>query len=192
MSGIWDWFDEFELEARRKGDQERTRLGSLHRDAYRFRESDPDRALKLYGEGRRLAGLLREPWWMLYYDQQTVHALLHFKQDYRNVLDLAVANVLEVRKPSYGAFPRRLLIHGDLVSAYLGIDPAGHADSIQQALDYLDRESPAERRGRRLQPALAGAGGRGRRPSAGGALPCVHLRCPGRGRLEARRPCGAG
>jgi hypothetical protein len=144
VSSIWDWFDEFELEARRRGDAPRTRLGELHREAYRFRESDPDRALVLYGEGRRLAAALREPWWELYYYQQGVHALLHFKQDYRKVLDQAIANVLEVRKPSYASFPRRLLIHGDLVSAYLGIDPVGHAGAIRQALDYLDRETPAE------------------------------------------------
>jgi hypothetical protein len=144
MSTIWDWFDEFELEARRGGDFQRTRLGELHREAYRFRESDPDRALILYGEGRRLATTLREPWWVLYYDQQAVHALLHFKQDYRKVLDQAIANVLEVRKPSFVSFPRRLLIHGDLVSAYLGIDPVGHGEAIREALDYLDRETPTE------------------------------------------------
>ncbi len=144
MSRIWDWFDEFEREAQLRGDGQRRRLGELHRAAYRFRESDPDKALALYGEGRRLAEALREPWWVLYYQQQEVHALLHFKQDYRTVLDQAIANVLEVRKPAYAHFPRRLLIHGDLVSAYLGIDPAGHADAIQQALDYLDREAPPE------------------------------------------------
>jgi hypothetical protein len=142
MSSEWDWFDEFEWEARRSGDAERMRLGDLHRHAYRFRETDPDHAIALYTEGRHLALSLREPWWVLYYDQQRVHALLHFKQDYRDVLDLAVRNTLEVRKPGYLAFPRRLLIHGDLVSAYLGIDPIGYAVPIQQALDYLDSEVP--------------------------------------------------
>jgi hypothetical protein len=142
MSGFWDWFDEFEIDARRRGDRERTRLGEMHRLAYRFRESDPDRALVLYAEGRHLATVLHEPWWALYYDQQRVHALLHFKQDYRDVLDLAIGNVLEVRKPSYASFPRRLMIHVDLVSAYLGIDPVGYADAIRQALEYLDSQTP--------------------------------------------------
>jgi hypothetical protein len=142
MSGQ-DWFDEFERGARQAGDQQRGRLGQLHREAYRYRESDPDHALELIGEGRRLAERLREPWWMLYYDQQRVHALLHFKQDYRDVLDLAVRNTLEVRKPGYANFPRQLLIHGDLVSAYLGIDPAGYAEPIRQALAYLDGATPA-------------------------------------------------
>jgi hypothetical protein len=144
MSAIWDWFDEFEWEAHRAGDAERARLGELHRQAYRFRESDPDRALTLYAEGRQLAARLREPWWVLSYDQQRVHALLHFKQDYREVLDLAVRNMLEVRKPAYVNFPRRLLIYGDLISAYLGIDPVGHAAAIRQALEHLDSEAPPE------------------------------------------------
>jgi hypothetical protein len=144
MSGVGDWFDEFEWDARRSGNEERMRLGELHRQAYRFRETDPDQALALYAEGRQLAAALREPWWVLYYDQQRVHALLHFKQDYRDVLDLAVRNTLEARKPGYAGFPRRLLIHGDLVSAYLGIDPVGHGDAIRQALGWLDREVPAD------------------------------------------------
>lgn len=139
-----DWFDEYEWLARRDRDLERIRLGSLHRESYHHRESDPDHAIALLREGRHLAERLREPWWMLYYDQQHVHALLHFKQDYRDVLELAVRNTLEVRKPVHAAFPRRLMIHGDLVSAYLGIDPLGHALAIQQALDYLHAETPAE------------------------------------------------
>jgi hypothetical protein len=142
MSG-WDWFDDFERSARLAGDAERNRLGQLHREAYRHRESDPDHALALLAEGRRLAERLGEPWWVLYYDQQRVHALLHFKQDYREVLPLAVRNTLEVRKPAYEGFPRQLLIHGDLVSAYLGIDPVGYAEPVRQALEYLEGATPA-------------------------------------------------
>src|SRR5262249_14812440 len=104
---------------------------------------------------------LAEPWWALFYDQLRVHALLHFKQDYRDVLTLAVANTLECRKAAYANFPRRLMIHGDLVSAYLGIDPVGYQDAIRQALEYLDtqlRPEGDERYlwlGRQRQSALA-------------------------------------
>lgn len=139
-----DWFDEYEWAARRDGDRECSRLGWFHREAYRFRESDPGHALALIAEGRALAERLGEPWWVLHYDQQRAHALLHFKQDYRDVLDLAVRNTLQVRKPGFVGFPRRQLIHLDLVSAYLGIDAAGYAEAIGQALDYLDAETPAD------------------------------------------------
>lgn len=138
-----DWFEEYEREALRSGDVDRLCLATLHRQAYRFRESDPDHALELLAEGRRLAERLQEPWWVLYYRQYEVHALLHFRQDYRHVLDRAMATALDLRRPVYAGYPRRLMIHGDLVSAYLGIDPAGHAGAIRQALDYLDAEAPA-------------------------------------------------
>jgi hypothetical protein len=140
----FDWFDRFEIEALQAGDPERIRLARLHHQAYDQREADPDRALALIAEGRRLAERLRQPWWALYYDHYRVHALLHFKQDYRAVLDLAVRNTLEVRKPEYAEFPRRLLIHDDLVSAYIGIDPVGNAGPIREALAYLDGEVPPD------------------------------------------------
>lgn len=139
-----DWFDEYERAAWQAGDGERIHLARFHRLAYRFRESDPDHALELLAEGRRLAERLDEPWWELFYRQYHVHALLHFKADYRDVLDLAVRNTLDLRRPVFATFPRRLMVHGDLISAYLGIDPAGYADVIQQALDYLDAEAPPE------------------------------------------------
>jgi hypothetical protein len=137
-----DWFDDFEQNAWHSGDAERHRLGQLHYEAYRHRESDPDCALELLAEGRQLAQRLREPWWALYYEQQRVHALLHFKQDYREVLPLAVRNTLELRKPDCSGFPRPLLVHGDLVAAYLGIDPVGYSGPIGDALAYLDSVTP--------------------------------------------------
>jgi hypothetical protein len=138
-----DWFDEYGWDALRRGDEERVRLARLHHEAYGHRETDPDRALALIAQGRRLAERLREPWWVLYYDHYHVHALLHFKQDYNDVLERAVGNTLEARKPAYAAFPRRLLIHDDLVAAYTGIDPVGYAGPIREALAWLDAEAPA-------------------------------------------------
>lgn len=140
----WDWFDEYEWHVRLAGDADRVRMSQLHRQAYLYRESDPDQALMLLRQGKVLADKLQEAWWSLYYDQQYVHALLHFKQDFRDVLDRAVRNTLELRKPIHAEFPRRLMIHGDLVSAYLGIDPVGHAEAIERALSYLDQQTPSE------------------------------------------------
>ncbi len=139
---MWGWILEFERQARAAGDRERLRLVQLDDEAYGFRETDPDRALALFDEGRRLAERLGEPWWVLYYRRWHVHALLHFKRDYRRVLDLAVANTLEARKPQYDRFPQRISIHEDLVGAYIGIDPDGHAGAIAEALDYVEAQMP--------------------------------------------------
>lgn len=138
----WDWFLDYEYDAWQQNDRERQQLAGYHHRAYELRETNPDRALDLIAQGAALARERQESWWQLFYDHYRVHALLHFKQDYRDVLDLAVRNTLEVRKPGFADFPRRLLIHHDLISAYSGIDPEGYAQPIREALDWLDAETP--------------------------------------------------
>jgi hypothetical protein len=136
---IWDWIRDFRAEAQKQGDEQRHRLSRLHNEAYALRETNPERARALYEEGARLARMLNEPWWVLYYDDWRVTALRCFLRDYRNVLDLAVQNTLEVRKPQYDHCPLRFPIHSSLVFTYLGIDPVGYAEPVQQALDYLEQ-----------------------------------------------------
>jgi hypothetical protein len=145
----WDWMEEFEEEARARGDAQRIRLATLHGEAYDNRESNPDRALALYEEGWRLAQLLGEPSWVLYYQRWYVHALLHFKRDYRQVIELAVRNTLEARKPQYDDLPHRLSTHEDLIGAYMGVDADGYADQIEEALNYLEEATP-DQLGRKL------------------------------------------
>ena len=65
---------------------------------------------------------------------------MHFKYDYRAVRDLAIQATLEARKPQYAQLPQRLCLHEDLIFAYVGTDPEGHAEQIQQALDYMRQE----------------------------------------------------
>src|SRR5262249_40568670 len=105
---------------------------------------DPDRSLELCEEGRRQAQALNEPWWVLFFDHWKSTALMHWKRDFRTILDHTVRLALEVRKPHFEQHPLRLTVFDDLVSAYLGIDPEGHAAAIQQALDYLETEVPNE------------------------------------------------
>src|SRR5205085_6105613 len=98
---VWDWINNYRYDAQRRGDRERIRLGEFHPRAYALREIDPDRALSLYDEGRRLALLLHEPLWVLFFEHWRVTMLLWFKQDYAAVLELAIRNSLEARKPLY-------------------------------------------------------------------------------------------
>jgi hypothetical protein len=141
---VWDWVEEYQQQALARGDLERARLPLFHCEAYRYRETDPDRALALFEEGRRQAQLLNEPWWVLFYDDWRVTGLLFFQRDFKNVLDLAVQNTLEVRKPAYAHFPLRLSVQRNLVAAYIGIDPAAYVDRIPQSLDHLEADVPAE------------------------------------------------
>jgi hypothetical protein len=138
----WSWVEANMKEWQERGDEERMRLPGFYSDAFQFRETDPDRAFAIFSEGKQLAEQLHEPWWALFYEKYRIDALIHFKRDYRNVLDMAVQCALEVRKPLNVAFPGRFGIFDSLVAAYLGIDPEGYAKPIQEALDYLEAEIP--------------------------------------------------
>jgi hypothetical protein len=141
---IWDWMRDFDEQARASGDAERMRLCRLHSEAYGHRQTDPDRMLLLLEEGRRLAGRLREPWWALFFEHWKVETLIYYKDDYREVIDLAVRATLELRKPGFENFPLRFGIWCNLVAAYLCVDPRGYAAAIRAALDYLGQQVPAE------------------------------------------------
>jgi hypothetical protein len=124
----WRWFSDFARDAQAQGDTDRARLMALHHQAYHLRETEPDQTLALFAEGRRLAQALHEPWWVLLYDHWLVHGRIHWKDDdYQQLLEPAVRNLLETRKPQYAHFPFRFRIHNDLITLYLGIDPlVGH------------------------------------------------------------------
>ena len=140
----WDWFHDYEMDARLRGDERRVRMATAHHEAYDLRELDPHRALALYDEGHRLARALNEPWWALFYDHWRATALLFFLRDFSNVLDLCVRATLEARKPMYQQFPFRFSVQRNLISAYLGIEPAGYAPVVAEALAYLESEITLE------------------------------------------------
>jgi hypothetical protein len=138
----WAWCQEYEREARAKGDEKRLRLTRLRFEAWGLREADPDRAYALYDEGWRLARQLGEPWWAMYYSQRKLQIRMFFGGDYRNAIGAAVEGVLEVRKPQYTAYPFRLNVYFHLVAAYLGVDPLGYAAEIRDAIGTLERDIP--------------------------------------------------
>src|SRR5262245_57915305 len=138
--GVWDWVYEFAAEAEADGDEQRLRLWETQLRASGFGKEQPDLMLATLQEGRVLAQQLGESWWVLHFDHWRLQVLLHYKFDYRTVLDIAVKATLEARKPGYAQLPQRVCLHEDLIYAYLGIDPLGYADAIRQALDYMATE----------------------------------------------------
>jgi len=138
---IWEWIRDFRHQAEKIGDRDRLRLTEFHpRAYYTFGEADPDQALALYEQGRNLALRLNEPGWVLFFDDWRVSTLLWFKRDYRNVLDLAVRNALEARRPEHEHVPLRFIVRRNLICAYQLIDPLGYADRIKAALDELEAD----------------------------------------------------
>ncbi|MCI0456672.1 MAG: hypothetical protein L0Z62_06795 [Gemmataceae bacterium] len=139
-----DWLASQAQEIRRRNDRQRLQMLQCYLEAYEARESDPDRAYAAFTQGRQMAERLNDPWWVLFYRKEQVDALLHFKRDYRHVLDLAMQCAMEVRKPANARYPGRIGVWDSLIAAYLGIDAEGYAQPIQQALNYLESEVPPE------------------------------------------------
>jgi hypothetical protein len=138
---VWDWVFDYRDEAMANGDDERVQLSEYNLRAHPYTESSPETALGIYEEGRQHAVRLAEPHWVLFYDHWRLQTYLHFLQDYRPVLDIAVQATLEARKPMYQRFPQRICLHEDLIWGYLGIDPIGYQDAIEQALDFMETET---------------------------------------------------
>jgi ATP/maltotriose-dependent transcriptional regulator MalT len=137
---IWRWVRDFRRDAAVRGDEERLRLAGMLDEAYPHFETDPDRALAILLEGRRLAEMLAEPRWVLFYEHWRLQVLLFHKGDYRDAVGLAVKATVESAKPQHGDFPQRVCLQEDLINAYAGIDPVGYEEAIEQALQYMQRE----------------------------------------------------
>jgi hypothetical protein len=135
---LWGWFNERREDFRRTGDRERMRLVTLHHEGFALQETNPDGSYEIFTEGRNLAKRLDEPWFVYFYDVWRVQALTSYRQDYRNVLELAVHCVLEGRKPAFEHHPWKLAASNHLIDCYLGIDSLGYAEQIREALDYLE------------------------------------------------------
>ena len=137
---IWDWIDEFRKRGQADGDKPRLRLTEIHAEAWQYRETNSDRMIGLYLEGRHLAEQLREPWWMLFFDYWRLDGMIHWKGDYRGAHEIAIQNVLKSRTATYTQFPLNFSIQRDLANVYLATDPFGYEKEIVEVLDYLEHE----------------------------------------------------
>jgi hypothetical protein len=137
---VWNWIQNYEAQALQNGDEARQAMCNSFFQALDLHSTDPDQGLTLFSQSRSLAVRLNEPWWVLVNDHWRLQTLISFKGDYTIALDLAVRAAVEVRKPIYAQLPQRLCLHEDLINVYMGIDPLGHAATIEKALVYMQSE----------------------------------------------------
>ncbi len=140
----WQWFQDFNLEAKQRGDDVPNRLLQIHEQGFQMRETNPDQTLALFAEGQRVAKGYGHPWWVLLFAQWQVHGMIYYKRDQRSILDNAVQNLLTVRKPVYADYPQRLRVASDLITIYQCVDPLGYEEEIRAAITYLENEVSAE------------------------------------------------
>jgi hypothetical protein len=137
-----EWLSNQEHRFREKNKEAWMRLLDCFKQACLSRESDPDFAFASCTACKQIAQEFGDPWLVLFLESMRIELLLHFKRDYRNVLDMVVQCVADLRKPACVAYPGRLDIWDELIAAYLGIDAEGYEEEIREAMDCLDKEMP--------------------------------------------------
>lgn len=141
---IWRWIDDYLEEAQQSGDPRMWELYEVFIESQQMMETDPQQALLLNSQARALAEQLELPWWILTVDHWRLQILLNRVEDYKAALDLAVKTAVRGQRGECAGCPQRVCVQEDLISAYVGIDPAGYSYAIEKALDYMRREVSPE------------------------------------------------
>ncbi len=110
--------------------------------AQNLREQDPELALEEFRIARKLATQAGDPRALLEIDHWTLQAMIYRARDFTAALPLAVQATIEARKPQFQDMMERICVHDDMIGTYLGIDPLGYDAMIEQAMDYMERETP--------------------------------------------------
>ena len=136
---IWDWVYASTFGADAQNRARRAYFRDFERAAA-LAEDDPRGAIALIETTIARAKNAGDGWWEMWLEHWRLQFLLTKARDPKSALPIAARCTLEVRKSLYDAFPQRVCLHEDLISAYAQTDPVGNADLIQSALDYMDKE----------------------------------------------------
>jgi hypothetical protein len=141
--GIWDTFFERRREFARNGNRDGLRLADMHDEGFACQETEPEKSVAIFTEARRLAEQLGEPWWVFFYDVWRALAMNVYVRDSARGLELAIASVIQARKPEFADHAWRVAAFNELLECYIRIDPAGYAEEILQTIDHLETIIPA-------------------------------------------------
>lgn len=141
---LLDWFEEYLQRVEREGDQQRIDLFNRLRDTFGFAEKEPERALQVLNEGKKIALDLGEHCLALVFDTALCEVYLMGLMDVRAMLAFATHATVEARKPIYDHCPGRPYVYTRMVSAFFYTDPVGYADEISEIFDFVEREYSGE------------------------------------------------
>jgi tetratricopeptide (TPR) repeat protein len=102
--------------------------------------TNPDLTLDSLAKARELADEAGDAHALLLVDHWTIQTLLFSKRDYISARDLAVRTIVQAVKPIHSNQMERICVHEDLIWVYMGIDPEGYAQTIEDAIRYMENE----------------------------------------------------
>lgn len=140
MSDIWQWIYDRRYDALVQNDETRLQMVDLFWQMLEALEDNPELALQYGAQSRRIAELIGDKWFVQLINHWELQARYSYVGDYNGTLELATKSAVEVRLPDYQAFPQRVCIHEDLISAYAQQDPIGNRERVKQSLDYMEQE----------------------------------------------------
>lgn len=76
----------------------------------------------------------------LYLDHWALQGLLFKVKDFKRAYDLAIQTALDGRRPIHNDQMERVCVYEDLILTYIGIDPIGHAELIESALQHMEQQ----------------------------------------------------
>jgi hypothetical protein len=110
----------------------------LFNQGMHLRERDLDASLAKMFEGRDKALASGEASAAFYMNHWILQTLITKKEDYNAAYDLAVQTAAESHLPAYENMQERICVFQDLILVYLGKDPLGHAELIEQAIQEMN------------------------------------------------------
>jgi hypothetical protein len=140
MSAEWREFHQRVTTWQQAGDAERLRLADLYYEAYRHRETDPERQLEVLTRARDEARRLNEPWWVLLFESNRLGTLTADLHDFARALPLAMDLLVRFHGPEGRAHPQRVYVLTTVLYTYLQVDPVGYGDELERGFAQLDRE----------------------------------------------------
>jgi hypothetical protein len=137
---LWGWvFEDFQASE----DSTKRELFHEWRAAMDAREDDLETALVDLDAIAQKAKSGGHHWFEVFVLHWKLQTLLRASNNPKAALPIAARFTLDLQNPVFADFPQRVILHEDLISAYRQIDPIGHAELIEKALDAMESESSA-------------------------------------------------
>ncbi|MCU0499504.1 MAG: hypothetical protein MUF87_19310 [Anaerolineae bacterium] len=103
-----------------------------------IRESDPEQAMSLLYQGRKIAEEQQNHCLLIEFDHWIGSVLLFSLGKYGQALDVAVRATVEARKPQYQTCYERANVYRLLLDAYLFYDLLGYEDEIRETIELME------------------------------------------------------
>jgi len=138
MSGEWDEFNRRVEEWEAIGDLQRLALAPLLHQGFECQETDPERSLVIFTQGRDEARRLHEPWWVLFFESWRLNALTSFLEDFSRAQPLAMELMVCFNSSQAANHPERETVLTNVLETYASIDPIGYREDLERGFAYQE------------------------------------------------------